>query len=248
MCQNISKVSLNLRLTDLSTSLSAFRVLLSSNKYSISGWLPFCFPTVNKMMKQLTFEHMAAVSIINNDGRNPMCLSWKRVDIVSATPSALTSQYVLLIWFSEHREAYFLFLTWLFITHLLCLYPFQRNAVAPSRKSPRDVSCLRATLRHMSTTCTAFGPSRRPPEAPSGLSGALHFGALLDFWLHCSFPGVLSIRKLSIHFQFSLAFFFLFFFLCSGIHHFYKLLCNQSLLRPLLANRWVAIGWEEIPL
>lgn len=137
-----------------------------------------------------------------------MCVSWKRVDIVSASPSALTSQYVLLIWFSEHREAYFLFLIRLFITHLLCLHPFQRSVVAPSRTSPPDVSCLRATPRHMSTTCTAFGPSRQSPEAPSGLSGALHFGALLDFWLHCSFPGDLSIRKLSIHFQFSLAFFF----------------------------------------
>lgn len=63
------------------------------------------------------------------------------MDIVSATPSALTSQYVLLIWFSEHREAYFLFPIWLFISHLLCLpFPAECGGTIKDEPSGRILS------------------------------------------------------------------------------------------------------------
>lgn len=127
------------------------------------------------------------------------------VDAVSWMLSILTRRYV-----------FFFFLLFLFLN-------FQPSVGAPLRMSLLVASCPRVTQLHMSTTCTVCGPSRQPLEARSGLNNTLFppFSCLLVFWLHRSFPAILSIYHLSIYFQFSLAF-------CSGIHHCYRLLCNQS--------------------
>lgn len=120
----------------------------------------------------------------------------------------------------------------------------QPSAVEPSRKSPLAESCLLAILLHMSTTCTVCGPSRQPLEAPSGLNSTLHSPYVAAYYIsdHIVYSWALFI------FPIHKALAFLFSFFCSGIHHLYRLLCNQSQPRLLLADGWVAAGWVEIPL
>lgn len=109
-----------------------------------------------------------------------------------------------------------------------CPSSFQRSVGAPSRMSPLVVSCLQATQLHMSTTCTACGPLRLPLEAQSGLNNTLSFlffcvcvCVFSSLLITLFFSNFLSIYHLSIYFQFSQHF-------CNGIHHFHRLLCNQS--------------------
>lgn len=73
-------------------------------------------------------------------------------------------------------------------------------------------------LHCMWTIEAAPGSTIRSKQHPS-----LPFLCFLVLWLHCSFPGFLSICHLSIYSQFAPAPPF-----GSGIHHFHRLLCNQS--------------------
>lgn len=153
----------------------------------------------------------------------------------------------LLCQFSFQSKLVLLFFFFSFIfkfTNIYCCRS-QPSAVEPSRKSPLAESCLLAILLHMSTTCTVCGPSRQPLEAPSGLNSTLHFPYFAAYYIsdHIVYSRALFIFPIHK----ALAFLFSFFF-CSGIHHLYRLLCNQSLPRLLLADDWVAAGWVEIPL
>lgn len=114
----------------------------------------------------------------------------------------------------------------------------QPSAVEPSRKSPLAESCRLAILLHMSTTCTVCGPSRQPLEAPSGLNSTLHSPCFATIYSRTLFIFPIHTTQAFL--------FFLFF--CGVIHHLYRLRCNQSLPRLLLADGWVAVGWVEIPL
>lgn len=194
------------------------------------------FPFKSHQTKWWSTSRLNAVWIIQNN-----CL---REQMWCAFLS--TSPLYFVNWiFSERARVvgFFLFVSlFLKFTNIYCCR-FQLSAVEPSRKSPPAESCLLAILLHMSTTCTACGPSRPPLEAPSGLNKHSPFPLfcrLLHFGSHSLFLGtfIFPIHKAS-------AIPPLFF---SGIHHLYRLLCNQSLPRLLLANGWVATSWEEIPL
>lgn len=116
--------------------------------------------------------------------------------------------------------------------------------MGPSRKSPLAESCPLVILLRTSTTCTVCGPSRQLLEAPSGLTHSpFPYYYILDHIVYSSallfflfFPILKTVALFSPLFP------------PSGIHHLYRLLCNQSLPGPLLANGWVATSWEEIPL
>lgn len=141
----------------------------------------------------------------------------------------------LLCQFSFQSKLVLLFFFFSFIfkfTNIYCCRS-QPSAVEPSRKSPLAESCLLAILLHMSTTCTVCGPSRQPLEAPSGLNSTLHFPYFAAYYIsdHIVYSRALFIFPIHK----ALAFLFSFFF-CSGIHHLYRLLCNQSLPRLLLAD------------
>lgn len=200
-------------------------------------WISFPFSfqvTANKMMKRVVSERVNTVSIIHNN-----CLREQMWCTFLGTPPFC---FVDLVFWASLCCCFFLFYFQIY-QYLLLSFPAECGGTIkeePSGRilSPGYPSPYEHNLHCVWTIEAAPGSTIRSEQhSPFPLCcSLLHFGS------HSLFPGTFYFsnpQSLGISF---------FLFFCSGIHHLYRLLCNQSLPRLLLADGWVAAGWVEIPL
>lgn len=115
----------------------------------------------------------------------------------------------LLIWFSEDKWACIVFLLLLLIFCPCFFYPLFFSGVWGCHQGwafwsysvPRLPSSIWA---QPALHVDHWGCPWKHHQVSTTPSASL-FPCLLVFWLHCSFPGILSVHHLSIYFQFSLA-------------------------------------------